>query len=851
MPYKLRKSRGKDLYWVVGEDGKKHSKDPIPRETAEKQMKALYIAMGKKEDGVTISKPAFIKEHTSLVKVLKKGKKSELLKEAKDQSAELSKVMSGGMIRNAIPDYKGEAFVETLPNVFQSRTAHTKYMQQKAKDEAALTPQMYFPNTSVQSVTLPVYEPTQPKGMMFRRQDRIAKKGKGLTFSRPRTQPTVLRPSGAPPRPSETPEQRQARLLREDTERIEGIERIRRAREQREMREQPQPSVVAYQRSIASRGAEPSRVYVDDDIPAENPTASTEPVILKPSDAKPSKRAVARDYSVFDNPLNKSEAERRAEISTYLRRGKGKLRGGFDVWDVVNPLKDVVDTFIPGSGFLVDLIRDWLDAPKKAADEFRARSLDRAERLKNLSPEGWNEIYKQVLGDNWKELMYDDINLAGKIYGAVVKQAEDETYEDLARVGKDNTLLKGQYEFETARRGRIAENTRKEAEIRNAKEKARADAKGISVEELRAQDLAEKEAKTGSVEWLIRRRKKARQLGITEEQVDEMDEKEAIAKEAQNPTKFDPVQLEAERQKIINSRQLNIGQKEAGLFLLGVPPALMKQKTRELREIQKQRKIVRERELAEVQQGVPEAQKEQKRREWYEKDKKQREAALKDIQQKSVTTQSLQTDKAVSAQQQSAVNQSLQNAGVMGAGLVTRMNAMLPHLFGGMKQRFYEDIEDIKTDLYGSGESTLVKSSPTMKVYKKGDTVEVHLRGKGYTSKGCSHSVGGAILDAFLNVGSLRGGIEQKKFFQNAKSVGKEVGNSEAKGTRTAWNSLKASVLGELNTEQNKHRPQIRALFDSIIDKGGKIDQHFAQSNRPFEISDEDWIQLQDLLGFY
>jgi len=50
MPYKLRKAPKRDLYWVVGEDGKKHSKEPLPRARAEAQMRALYSAM-RKEGG--------------------------------------------------------------------------------------------------------------------------------------------------------------------------------------------------------------------------------------------------------------------------------------------------------------------------------------------------------------------------------------------------------------------------------------------------------------------------------------------------------------------------------------------------------------------------------------------------------------------------------------------------------------------------------------------------------------------------------------------------------------------------------------------------------------------------------
>ena len=51
MPYKLRKVPKKDLYWVVAEDGTKQSKEGLPLERAKAQMKALYIAMRKKEGG--------------------------------------------------------------------------------------------------------------------------------------------------------------------------------------------------------------------------------------------------------------------------------------------------------------------------------------------------------------------------------------------------------------------------------------------------------------------------------------------------------------------------------------------------------------------------------------------------------------------------------------------------------------------------------------------------------------------------------------------------------------------------------------------------------------------------------
>jgi hypothetical protein len=43
MPWKLRKAPKKDLYWVINkETGKKYSKEPLPKERATAQMKALY-----------------------------------------------------------------------------------------------------------------------------------------------------------------------------------------------------------------------------------------------------------------------------------------------------------------------------------------------------------------------------------------------------------------------------------------------------------------------------------------------------------------------------------------------------------------------------------------------------------------------------------------------------------------------------------------------------------------------------------------------------------------------------------------------------------------------------------------
>ena len=45
MPYALRKSPKKNLYWVVNkETGRKYSKSPIPKKRAEAQRRAIYAS---------------------------------------------------------------------------------------------------------------------------------------------------------------------------------------------------------------------------------------------------------------------------------------------------------------------------------------------------------------------------------------------------------------------------------------------------------------------------------------------------------------------------------------------------------------------------------------------------------------------------------------------------------------------------------------------------------------------------------------------------------------------------------------------------------------------------------------
>jgi hypothetical protein len=44
MPYRIRKAPLKNLYWVVAQDGRHMSKEPIPKERAEAQRRALYAS---------------------------------------------------------------------------------------------------------------------------------------------------------------------------------------------------------------------------------------------------------------------------------------------------------------------------------------------------------------------------------------------------------------------------------------------------------------------------------------------------------------------------------------------------------------------------------------------------------------------------------------------------------------------------------------------------------------------------------------------------------------------------------------------------------------------------------------
>lgn len=76
MPYKLQKARGKDLYYVKNlETGKRYSKKPLPKDVAERQMRALYRAMSDEMTGEGIGD--FFRGAYQRVKDVLKGKRDD------------------------------------------------------------------------------------------------------------------------------------------------------------------------------------------------------------------------------------------------------------------------------------------------------------------------------------------------------------------------------------------------------------------------------------------------------------------------------------------------------------------------------------------------------------------------------------------------------------------------------------------------------------------------------------------------------------------------------------------------------------------------------------------------------
>lgn len=82
--------------------------------------------------GVVISKPDFIKEHENLLRILKSGKRSELVKEAADQQKELDKVVGGRISKDLLQQmaqsaYPGNTKLQIGPYKLQFSTPTLKF----------------------------------------------------------------------------------------------------------------------------------------------------------------------------------------------------------------------------------------------------------------------------------------------------------------------------------------------------------------------------------------------------------------------------------------------------------------------------------------------------------------------------------------------------------------------------------------------------------------------------------------------------------------------------------------------------------------------------------------------------
>ena len=97
MPYHLHPADGG--FYVLGEDGTRHSKKPLTQEMAKRQLTALNIAHARKA-GQKIPPPMirmpvgeFRREHKRLVKTLTEGSRVKRMAEANRQMAELKERM--------------------------------------------------------------------------------------------------------------------------------------------------------------------------------------------------------------------------------------------------------------------------------------------------------------------------------------------------------------------------------------------------------------------------------------------------------------------------------------------------------------------------------------------------------------------------------------------------------------------------------------------------------------------------------------------------------------------------------------------------------------------------------------
>ena len=103
----LKKKRNQDLYWVVNKDsGKRFSKEPIPKERAKAQMRALYLHL--KGGGTEAN---FVPEFNQAVfDEGMKGWETYKGNMTKEQFEEEERQDEGHPIRRRIKDFFGSVF---------------------------------------------------------------------------------------------------------------------------------------------------------------------------------------------------------------------------------------------------------------------------------------------------------------------------------------------------------------------------------------------------------------------------------------------------------------------------------------------------------------------------------------------------------------------------------------------------------------------------------------------------------------------------------------------------------------------------------------------------------------------
>jgi len=120
--YKLRKAPKRDLYWVVGPDGKKHSKDPIPKDRAEAQKRVLEAAMGTeapkrgkgKGETIKVTNPMGSRKAEKAAR-----EKAELEAYARKHEKELAELgISPNAPRSNVPHHSDELFKPVVADCF-------------------------------------------------------------------------------------------------------------------------------------------------------------------------------------------------------------------------------------------------------------------------------------------------------------------------------------------------------------------------------------------------------------------------------------------------------------------------------------------------------------------------------------------------------------------------------------------------------------------------------------------------------------------------------------------------------------------------------------------------------------